>query len=223
MRVSSGVVVLALSLATASTARMAAQSPTPAASENGTDFSGTWILDRVISDELAKIDFEAVPAAQRRPAARRGGFGGFGGRGGFGATSRSGSSSEKPERPTPDERARLAALTDLLKRASATLTIAHHDPVFVVTDALGNSLSFDTNASRNEHSLGAVTIPSTAHWQGARVIVEFAISSRRTLVYSYTLLQKTRQLILRVRPEFNDLPGANATELKLVYDLKSPT
>ena len=216
--------LLAIGLTIGSAVRLGAQTPAPAAeaaAANGSDFSGTWTLDRRISDDPAQVNFEARPAGRNDASnRRRGSYGGFGGRGSFGGSTGSGNRTDTNAAAlTADERTRLVALTTELKTASGTLTIAHHDPSFVVTDAQGTALSFETNAARRDQTLGAAALTSTTHWQDGRIITEFAISGRRTLVYTYTLLPKTHQLVLRVRPQFSDLPGA--PELKLVYVPKS--
>jgi hypothetical protein len=193
---------------------------TGASTEKLPDFSGTWTLDRSLSNDPAQVNFGGAPVQQNQGNRRRGGFGGFGGLGGFGGGGGgrgSNNTSNSSASGTSDERARLTALTDELKKASATLVISHHDPSFVVNDALDHTLFFNTTASREDHTLGDVTFSSTSHWEGDRIVVEYAISSRRTLVYTYTLLPKTNQMVLRVRPQFND--GTNASELKLVYTL----
>jgi hypothetical protein len=186
------------------------------------DFSGAWTLDRRISDDPAQANFEASRQAQGDSNRRRGSAGGFGGRGAFGGSSR-GNRSTATTSLTPEERVRLVALTTELKTASATLTIEHHDPSFGVTDARGTTLLFDTNGARHDHTLGDAALTSTTRWQDGRIVTEFAIGGTRTLVYTYSLLPKTHQLVLRVRPQFGDQPGpgANAPELKLVYVPKS--
>lgn len=185
------------------------------------DLSGTWTLDRRISDDPAMANFEAPRQAQADSNRRRGG-GGFG-RGGFGGGSFGGGSGANRRAATTsltaEERARLVALTTELKTGSATLTIEHHDPSFGVTDARGTTLLFDTDGTRHDHTLGDTPLTSTTHWQDGRVLTEFAIGGTRTLVYTYTLLPKTHQLVLRVRPKFGDQGGGGVIvpELKLVY------
>ena len=81
------------------------------------DFSGTWALDRSISNDASKANFEpgqenrsSRPGGFGSGSRRRGGFGGFGGA--RPDTRDTGASS------TPDERARLQALTDWLKKTA---------------------------------------------------------------------------------------------------------
>ena len=47
----------------------------------------------------------------------------------------------------------------------------------------------------------------------------YALSSRQNLVYTYTLLPTTKQLVLRVRLDATEGQRANGPELMLVYTL----
>ena len=176
------------------------------------DFSGTWSLNRNLSDDPSHVNLEA-------PRGGRGGFGGGssgrgGGRGGFGG-SRPGSR-DTLAASTPDEKARLQVLTDQLKRGSASLVISHHDPSFVIDDAQ-HAQFFQTSGTPDEQHLGSVTVTSTTHWDGSRLVTAYALSSRLNLVYTYTLLPKTKQLVFRARLEAADGQRANGPELMLVY------
>jgi len=192
------------------------------ATQANPDFSGTWTLDRRISDDPAQTNFEAPRQAHGESNRRRGSAGGFGGRGGYGGSYGGGSRANRgtpTESFTPEERTRLVALTNELKTGSATLTIEHHDPSFGVTNARGTTLLFDTSGGKHDHTLGDASLTSTTRWQDGRIVTEFAIGGTRRLVYTYTLLPKTHQLVLRVHPQFGDQStgGPNAPELKLVY------
>ena|SRR5580765_7273084 len=173
------------------------------------DFSGTWALDRDISTNPAQIVF--VPTAPpTRPS--RGGVGGFG----RGGSRRRPDTTNSPESLTPIEQTRLKALTDQLKTASTTLVISHHDPVFVVSDAQDHTLFLHTTGEREENHLGETTINSSTHWDGARLVVECVLGSRLTLVYTYTLLPNTKQLVVRVARQMDDRRPA-AQDVRLVY------
>jgi hypothetical protein len=193
--------------------------PTPPTSEARPDFSGTWALDRSISNDPAKASF--VPA-QARNNQSAGGFGGGrrGGRGGFGGGSRP--ADRTADDRTPDERTRLQALTDLLRKGSATLVVSHHEPSFVINDAQDRTLFFQTDDSTNDHEIGAGTISSTTRWEGPRLVTEYNLSSRLKLVFTYTLLAETKQMVLRVRLDDTERRRAVGQELKLVYML-APT
>ena len=116
----------------------------------------------------------------------------------------------------PDERARLSALTDELKRGSATLVISHHDPSFVINDSLDHTQFFQTTGSADEHQLASTKVTSTTRWEESRLVTEYDLGSRK-LVYTYALLPATRQMVLRVRLEGNAGRRATGSEIKLVY------
>jgi hypothetical protein len=178
------------------------------------DFSGKWALDRGISTDPAQIEFVPSANASRRP--QRGGIGGMGG-GGFGRGGRGRTDGgHDVESLTPIEQERLKALTDQLKTATATLVISHHDPDFVVNDAQNHTLFLHATGEREENHLGETTINSSTHWDGLRLVTECVLGSRLTLVYTYTLLPETRQLVLRVARQTGDRQRAGQ-DVRLVY------
>jgi hypothetical protein len=213
-------------LVSASPLPTGAQTVPPATSATDTtrpNFSGTWSLDRGISNDPAQASFDAPrnQNGQRSGGSggsrSRGGFGGggFGGGGGYGG-SRSGNRNLPPA-PSTDEQARLKALTDQLKTEFTTLVISHHDPSFVINDAKDHTQFFQTTGSTDDHQLGTVTVSSTTRWDGPRLITEYSLSSRQKLVYTFTMLPATKQLVLRVRLDATEGRRTEGAELKLVY------
>jgi hypothetical protein len=195
--------------------------PAPAAAEARPDFSGTWTLDRSISHDPSKASFDP-PQGQGNQ--RPGGFGGGsrrGGRGGIGSGSRP-TDRDASNGRTPEERNRLKALTDQLRMASAILVISHHDPSFVINDAQDRTQFFQTDDSTNDHQVGLASISSTTHWEGPRLVTEYALSSRLKLTSTYTLLAATKQMVLRVRLDDTERRRVIGSELKLVYMLGPP-
>jgi hypothetical protein len=218
MRFSLLVVVVGLAAAVAVRAGAQTSPPPPTPAQARPDLSGTWTLDRSISSDPSKANFEATPDNRSQRSGgfgggsrRRGGFGGFGG----GRPD----SQDAAAASTPDERARLQALTDVLKTAFATLVISHHDPSFVINDAQNHTRFFKTDGSVDEHQLGSLTVTSTTHWEESRLVTTYSLSSRQQLVCTYTLLPATQQLVLRVRRDVTEVRRGTGPELKLVYVL----
>ena len=175
------------------------------------DFSGTWSLDRDISSEVSQATF-APPSESGRP--RTGGIGGFGPRGGFGGRGGAGAS-RNAQKSGQDER--LKALADELRAAFSTLVISHHDPSFVVNDAQDHTQFFRTNDVTDENQLASTTLASVTYWEADRLITEYSLNDRRKLVYTYALVPRTMQMVIRVRLETGG--RVNGQEVRLVYNL----
>lgn len=213
------VVAIGLALAWIPPARAQTVQAAATSAEARPNFSGTWSLDRSISNDPSQANFEA---SRQQSGQRPGGFGGGSGRRGGGLGGFGGSrprNRDTADASTPDERTRLQGLTDQLKKASASLVISHHDPSFVINDAQDHTQFFQTNGTKDEHQLGSVTVTSTTQWEGSRLVTAYTLSSRQKLVYAYTLLPTTKQLVLRVRLDATEGQRANGPELKLVYTL----
>jgi hypothetical protein len=188
------------------------------------DFSGTWQLDRGISTDLTTLSFE--PTANANNPRGSMGRSGFGGRGGFGGSGGYGgrNTSRTPARTSsPEEQARLKMLTDEAKAGSATLVISHHEPAFAISDAQGKTRFLKTDGGTDQNQLGGAVIDSTTHWEGTRLVTEYTLGTSRKLAYTFTLVQATKQLVIRIRVEDSQNPRAAAPEAKLVYTLSSTT
>ena len=195
------------------------QSTTQAAGEIRPDFSGTWSLDTGLSNDPSQASFDTRNNETRGAGGRSGGYGGGGRRGGFGGYSPGRGGQRQATAANTIEQRRLQELTDALKKASKTLIISHHDPSFVINDSQDHTEFFQTNGSTDEHHLTSGTVNSTTHWEGSRLVTEYEIGSRDKLVYTYTVLPKTKQLVLRVRRDSSGGPRTSGPELKLVYNL----
>ena len=60
----------------------------------------------------------------------------------------------------------------------------------MINDAQNHTQFFKTDGSIDEHQLGSVTVTSTTHWEGSRLVTAYALSSRQQLVFTYTLLPR---------------------------------
>ena len=181
------------------------------------DLSGTWTLDRTISTDPATITFMPTGSASNNPYQRRtGGRGGFGGGRHYGGSSGR-SSQESASKFSLVEQQRLKVLTDQLKTASASLVIAQQGSKIVVQDALKRSLTFSTDGGKTTNNLADTVIESTTRWSDGRLVTECPVADRLTLVYTYTLLAATNQLVLRVEHKEGDGLRTFDPDVKLVY------
>jgi hypothetical protein len=67
-----------------------------------------------------------------------------------------------------------------------------------------------------------VTVTSTTHWDGSRLVTAYSLTSRQQFVCTYTLRPATKQLVLRVRRDVTEVQRGTEPELKLVYTLNPP-
>lgn len=212
--------IAAIGVAAALTAARA-QTNVPA-SPTRPNFSGTWSLDRGISDDPSRaLDGHPEAAGRSGPPGGRGAVDGLRGRGGYGGFGRpDGFDRAAPETrrsPAAEERARMRELLTLVRDASASLVISHNDPTIAITDAQGHTQLFQTTGGRDQHHLRSVTIPSTTRWDGPQLVTEYTVSGGQRLIYTYTLVPHTKQMVVRIRLEGR--PGARGAlpPVKLVY------
>ena len=214
------VLVLGLAMICVVPARAQTTSTAANATTDRPNFSGTWSIDRGISNDATQAAFETPRDQDRRPAGRQGGGGGRGGFGGFGgARFGSGGQGNRSEAVpgTPEERTRLREFTDLVKRASESLVISHADPSLAITDAQGRTQLFQTTGAKDAHALATATVTSTTHWDGSRLVTEYDMGAIGKLVSTYTLLASTKQLVVRTRLEMPERQRTALRDLKLVY------
>lgn len=179
------------------------------------DFSGTWSLDRSLSTDVNQASILPSASVGMTPGGRgRAGIGiGGGGR------SRGAGSRNAGDALTPAQQAKAKVLTDQLKTAFSTLVITHRDTSFIVNDSRANALFFETTGVSEDNQLGGETLTSSTHWDDSRLVTEFALGTDLTVVYTYTLLPKTSQLVVRVTRKTGAASRTTSPEIKLVYKL----
>jgi hypothetical protein len=199
-----------------------AQSATgPTTVDGRPDLSGTWSIDRRLGDDPARATF-TPPRSDQQSGGRQGGLGGFGsgGRRGGGGLGRPQGGGQRQEADvlTELETRRLKALTDAVKTGGARLILSHHDPNFVINDASDHTQFFRTTGEGDENHIGTETITSTTHWDEGRLVTAYNISDRMKLSATYTLLARTRQLVVRTTLQRTDT-SRSGPGIKLVYSL----
>jgi hypothetical protein len=205
-----GVIALVGLSVRAQTAQLPPSSPRP-------DLSGTWTLDPDVGTELAKLTL--IPSsnnnsnAARQPGGMRRG-GGFGGRSFGGSRQRDQNSGPKL---TSDEQAKLKAMAEVLKSGWAKLTIALHEPSFVINDSRDRTLFFSTDGNAVDNHVGELTMSTTTRWDGERLVTEWPIGPNLTLVYSYTLQANMKRLVFRIERKDGDSTRPLDPSVYLLY------
>jgi hypothetical protein len=194
----------------------------------GASLAGTWTLDPYVSDHPEQVAralrFDTGQADQgvvAGPNGREGEFGrgGFGrnGSGGFG---RPGTTRGQAREPlSAADQKLLSELTDTIRFAPTTLTIAQTDTT--VSISTGATLAPDTlhtDGKAEKHQLTSGTVERTARWEGPQhLVVEYEVGHAGTLTYTYQVAPTTGQLVVRIN--FERRPGEPGPfEIKLVYD-----
>ena len=193
------------------------------------DFSGTWILDREISGDLAKATFEppAPHQASRAPGGFSGGFGGrsFGG-GNHGQGQARGGEGRDPRGAaalTEEERLKLRDVAAFVKTLGS-LVIEHTDhSTFTISDGQGRAHLFPTDGTRTPQTFVTATLDSVTRWDGPHMVTVFTIGPAHDLMFTYILVPATKQLALRIHLEESGRPRADVPELRLIYKLQPST
>lgn len=209
-RVLTAIVLVTIS-AGSGAARLAPLAAQPAAAPPAPALSGTWVLDKDVSVDLAKVTF--IPPAGnvggRTPTRSRrgGGVGGFGG-GGFGGGGGGDRQRDTPAKLTNEEQARLKALAEDLKTGWTQLVISQPAGTVVINDAKDRTYFLKTDGSAADNHVGALTLPSTTHVEDARVVTEWPLGSGITVVYVYAVVARGLRLVVRANyraPDAKDL------------------
>ena len=163
------------------------------------DLSGTWRLNRQLSDDPSKVlrdgssDAGAPSGWSRRGRGRMGGAG--------------------------RERSEPAADPEMFS-SGETLTIRHREPELSLTDAAGRERTVYTDArkSEEERSRGGTT-KVTARWKDGHVEIVSVPERGPRVVETYAVTADRRQLTVTTRLE----RGRGAITIRRVYDAAAPT
>ena len=192
-------------------------------------FAGTWTLNTALSDNPEQIsralrldtglsiEQEFLgPETQGRGDGREGS-----GRGGSGRFGRGQGETDRRRAPqiNPEDRSKLTELINGLRFAPTTLTISQTDDVVISAGARAADTLHPTGKAE-PHTLEAGAVNRTTRWAGPLLIVSYDVGRTGTLIYTYSLVPATRQLLVRVNFERErDRPGP--FDVKLVYDFTS--
>ncbi len=194
------------------------------------DFSGTWVLDTHLTDNPAQVNREIeIDTGQNAGDDLFGGAGrgrsAFGrpgdGRGRGGERGPSGGGAGR-EPLNPADRKKLDELTEAVRFASPTLTIAESEEEVAITTSRGSVETLHPNGKTDKRALEAGPVDRVAMWEGPTLVVAYDVGHAGTLTYTYLLVPTTKQLLIRVNFErVRGNPGP--FDIKLVYDRTVPT
>jgi hypothetical protein len=102
------------------------------------------------------------------------------------------------------------------------MVIAEQDATITLTDALKHTRSLQADGKPVMIDLGDAAIASATRWDGAHLVTEYTVTDRLTLVYTYTLVAPTNQLVLRVGRKDGDDVRPFDPDVKLVYQRAKP-
>jgi hypothetical protein len=183
--------------------RTPAVGQTQTGSNDKPNFSGSWTLDRDLSDNPRQSGSESAVSGQGQHPSQRGGYGGYGRGGGYGGMGRGGyggyGGSGRPGQVSPDDQKKIEELGREAKSPSPTLTISHSTANIAISDAQGHTRFFQTNGSKDQHQLDSGIVTSTTKWDGNRLVMDYDLGSGRKLTYTYSIVPATRQLLVQVR------------------------
>ena len=184
-----------------------------AAAQNNPDLTGTWVLNRDLSDKPGQggdRDGGGGGGGRRGPggggmARPGGGMGGMGGGMGGGRGGGMGGGGGMPDR---EEMARMRATMEAVVRAPERLIIVTADPGLIVTDEEGVSTRLALDGSKETGAVNGVPFESTTKWEAGKLRVERKFKSGLKLVETYSVSTDPRLLTVSAKIEGGRMGGA---------------
>ena len=187
-----------------------------AAPQNNPDVTGTWVLNRDLSDKPGQGgDRGGGDDGSRGPGGRGmgmpgggGGMSGMGGRGGgFGGGG---------GMPDPEEMERMRAAMEAAVRTPERLIIVKADRGLIVTDDEGVSMRLALDGSKETGALNGVAFESMTKWEAGKLRVERKFKGGLKLVETYSVSADPRLLTVSARIEGGR--GGTRRETNRVYE-----
>jgi hypothetical protein len=194
-----------------------------ARAQDKTPLAGVWTLNRTASELPREMGFN--PDWIAGAGADRGGGSGSGNAGGGGGgrgRRGSGGGGRSAAAPTPfqgrresyDEAQRLQLLTNEARNPAARLTIVDTPEAVTITNELGQSRTFHPTGREELIQVQAVTIPTTSHREGDRLVVLYHVEQDRDLRYAFSASTNPARLTV----ELQFLERGNGDKATRVYD-----
>jgi len=196
----------------------------PLSAQSPTDLTGSWTLNRQISQFPDEIGFSAsfIPVTPDPNSQERGG----GGSGGGGGRGRRGGGGQRVPLPLPrgsgitaEDSSRIRFLTDEVRLPPDQLTIAVTPATVTITPDRGAPRIVRPGLRDDEVKLGPVTVVTNATWDTNRLVIVYSVGPGRSLRYTYSATKNPVQLLVDV--EF--LEQGNGDKVRRVYEPTPPT
>jgi hypothetical protein len=193
--------------------------PAQLSAQTPSDLSGTWVLNRQLSQFPSELGFSADFLGALGPGAGpvsggRGGGRGGGRRGGGGGGTGGGLSAPKIVRETEEDSQRVLLLTDEVRNPFEHVTITETSTDVTITPDRAPARTFHPNGKDERIAVGRVMATVNAHWDGSRLIVVYKAETGRELHYAYSLNANPTQLIVDV--EFVEQVGGD--KVRRIYE-----
>ena len=185
------------------------------------DLTGTWVLNRDLSDRPGQGGGgDGGSSGRRGPGGSMGrpggGMGGMGG--GMGGRGGGHGGGGMPDR---EEMERMRATMQAVMRAPERLIIVKADPGLIVTDEEGVSTRLAVDGSKDTGAVNGVTFESTTKWEDGKLRVERKFKSGLKLVETYAVSVDPRLLTVSAKVEGGRMGDASRTTNR-VYEPRDP-
>jgi hypothetical protein len=182
------------------------------------DLSGSWVLNKKLSDNPEEKFKETIKQARNTKGGSSSGRGDSGRSGRRGGGMKGGASSGGRSGKRGSQDSSLQNLQALLN-ASETLVLNHKEPMLlIVTDDGRKQRIFTSNLVDSVSANGGLQKQTTtAYWKQDILVVETTIDTGPKLIHRYKLLNHQHRLLISTAIQ---LPGAsNAILINRVYEL----
>lgn len=197
---------------------LAAVGVTEVAGQEQADLSGSWRLNRELSDDPSERMAEAGSGRAGSGSAGEGGFGGMGGGRGGGRSGRGGRGGSGGGRGqfSEEDRERLRRFRETALTMAEKFTIAQSDSTVAFTFQGTSALTLHTDGRKlkqESDDLGKIEIK--AKWNDGELVVERKMDGGK-ITERYSHAQYSERLFVTTKTEFSRMP--RAIVFRRVYD-----
>jgi hypothetical protein len=162
--------------------------PAPVRTQSASPLSGTWTLNRSLSElprEIGfKVDWLSAPGAGTQTTGSAGG--GRGRRGSGGGGNRGTSAPFTPSRESYEDAQRVQLLTAEVRNPPARLVVVDTPAAVTITNELGQSRTLHPDGREESIELQGIPFAVTAKRDGERLVVVYRVEQDREVRYTYS-------------------------------------